>query len=331
MERRKIGEHGPECSSITLGAWAIGGWMWGGADHKDAIRALRACPDHGMTTIDTAPVYGFGRSEELVGEAIRGARDRYEILTKCGLTWEEKKGVFHFHTEDYRGHPLEIYKYSGRERVISECEGSLKRLGIDCIDLYQVHWPDKSTPIEETMEALLRLQEQGKIRAAGVSNYNVEQISRASSVIRVVSNQVPYSMVRRDIEHDMVPWCLKNNCAILAYSPLQRGLLTGKIKPSTTFNKGDSRPDTPHFKKVNIVRTNRFLDSIRPIADSKGATLGQLVIAWTLRQPGITIALVGARDEEQVRQNAAAAALRLSDEEVDQVNRQLEQLQLDLE
>lgn len=331
MERTTLGESGPECSSVALGAWAIGGWMWGGTDRKDALRAIRSCPEYGVTTIDTAPVYGFGLSEELVGEAIRGSRNRYEILTKCGLTWTGKKGVFHFKTADQRGNPLEIYKYSARERIIEECEGSLKRLGIDCIDLYQVHWPDDSTPIEETMEALSRLQQQGKIRAAGVSNYNVEQISRATSVIRLASNQVPYSMLKRGIEKDMVPWCLENRCSILAYSPLQRGLLTGKIKPTTTFGKGDSRPETPHFRKENIVLTNRFLDSIRPLADRKAATLGQLAIAWTLRQPGITLALVGARNEKQVKQNAGAAALKITDEEIREINHALDELALDLD
>jgi aryl-alcohol dehydrogenase-like predicted oxidoreductase len=328
MERIRLGHSEVEVSRIALGAWAIGGWMWGGADRKDALRALRSGPDHGITTVDTAPVYGFGRSEDLVGEAVRGSRDRYEILTKCGLTWKEKKGVFHFSSLDNRGYPVDIYKYSGKERILEECEGSLRRLGTDYIDLYQVHWPDESTPIEETMEALMRLQEQGKIRTAGVSNYNVEQINRASHVASVVSNQVPYSMVRRDIEKDMVPWCLGHDCSILAYSPLQRGLLTGKITPETRFGEGDSRPGTPHFRKENIIRTNRFLDSLRPMAESRGASLGQLVIAWTLRQPGISVALVGARNEAQVVQNAGASGVKLSQSDLQGINDSLSLLDL---
>jgi aryl-alcohol dehydrogenase-like predicted oxidoreductase len=331
MEKRTLGSHGLKVSPITLGAWAIGGWMWGGADKKDSIRAIQACPDHGISSIDTAPVYGFGLSEKVVGEAIRGKRDRYEILTKAGLTWEGKRGEYHFSTVDNNGQPCDIYKYSGRDSIIAECEESLRRLGTDYIDLYQIHWPDHTTPIEEPMEAFRKLIEQGKIRAAGVSNYSVEQMERASAVVDLSSNQMPYSMVRREIEQDVVPWCVKNNCGILAYSPLQRGLLTGKITPDYPFAPGDSRPETPHFRISNLIKTNKFLDSIKPLADEKGATLSQLVIAWTLLQPGITVALVGARTQEQVEQNSGALEIQLSAEEVDSINRKLDLLHLDLE
>ncbi len=181
------------------------------------------------------------------------------------------------------------------------------------------------------MEAFRILMEQGKIRAPGVSNYSVEQMEQASSVVELSSNQVPYSMVRREIEQDVLPWCLDNNCGILAYSPLQRGLLTGKITPDYPFAPGDSRPETPHFKVNNLIHTNKFLDQIRPLAEEKGATLSQLVIAWTLYQPGITVALVGARTEQQVVQNAGALEVKLSAEEVDIINQKLEKLQLDLD
>lgn len=317
-------------SPIVFGAWAIGGWMWGGANEKDSLKAIHACLDHGISSIDTAPIYGFGLSEELVGEAIKGKRDRCEILTKCGMRWEGSKGTYFFTSNDNEGVQREIYTYSGRDSIIAECEDSLKRLGTDYIDLYQVHWPDKSTPIEEAMEAFRILLEQGKIRAAGVSNYSVEQMEQASTVVDLASNQVPYSMVRRDIEEDVIPWCLENDCGILAYSPLQRGLLTGKITPDYTFSPGDSRPQSDHFKLNNLIRINGFLEKITPLAEEKGCSLSQLVIAWTLRQPGITVALVGARTEEQVKQNAGAMEVQLSDGEMGVINEELDKLKLDL-
>ena len=330
MNRRKLWEDGIEVSAIALGAWAIGGWMWGGTNREDSIRAVHACPEHGITSVDTAPVYGFGLSEEIVGEAVRGRRDRYEIMTKAGMRWDGTKGVYYFTTEDNNGNTRDIYKYSGKQSVIRECEESLTRLGTDYIDLYQIHWPDVSTPLEETMEALQILLDQGKIRAAGVSNYSMEQLKQASGTIRLSSNQVPYSMVRREIENDMIPWCIDNDCAILAYSPLQRGLLTGKISPETLFASGDSRSGLPHFRSNNIVRINMFLDSIRPLAEAKDASLSQLVIRWTLQRPGITVVLVGARNQQQVEENAGAFGVSLTREEMNRINTALDQLYLDL-
>ncbi len=331
MEKRALGKSALPVSPIAFGAWAIGGWMWGGADKKDAIRAIHACLDHGVTSVDTAPIYGFGQSEEIVGEAIKGKRGSYEILTKCGMRWEGTKGDYFFTTNDNSGVQREIHTYSGRDSIIAECEDSLRRLGTDYIDLYQVHWPDSTTPIEEAMEAFRILLEQGKIRAAGVSNYSVEQMEQASTVVDLSSNQVPYSMVRRDIEQDVLPWCMDHDCGILAYSPLQRGLLTGKITPDYPFAPGDNRPETPHFKINNLIKTNKFLDKIKPLAEEKGATLSQLVIAWTLCQPGITVALVGARNEEQVKQNAGALDVKLSADELDEISRELGKLELKLD
>lgn len=330
MEKRTLGKSALPVSPITFGAWAIGGWMWGGSDKKESLRAIESCLDYGITSMDTAPIYGFGHSEEVLGEAIKGKRDQYEILTKCGMRWEGKKGGYFFTTNDNSGIQRDIYTYSGKDSIISECEDSLKRLGTDYIDLYQVHWPDPTTPIEEAMEAFSILLKQGKIRAAGVSNYSVDQMAKASEVVELSSNQVPYSMVRREIEEDVVPWCLDNECGILAYSPLQRGLLTGKITPDYPFGPGDSRPETPHFKVNNLIKTNKFLEKIKPMADDKGASLSQLVIAWTLLQPGITVALVGARTEEQVKQNAGALEVKLSEDDLELIARELEKLKLDL-
>ena len=330
MKKRPIGKSGVEVSPVAFGAWAIGGWMWGGSDHNNSIRAIHACLDHGITSIDTAPIYGFGHSERILGEAIKGKRDQYEILTKAGMRWEGTSGEYYFTTRDNDGKTRDVYKYSGRDSLILECEESLKRLGIDYIDLYQIHWPDLTTPIEEAMEAFQILMDQGKIRAAGVSNYSVDQMQKAASVLDLSTNQLPFSMVRREIEEEIVPWCVENNCGILAYSPLQRGLLTGKITPEYPFAPGDSRPEMPHFKMNNLIKTNQFLDEIRPLAEEKGATLSQLVIQWTLLQPGITVALVGARDEAQVRQNAGALQVALSEDDLKFINKRLLSLSLDL-
>ena len=331
MKKIQLGNSKLFVSPITFGAWAIGGWMWGGAEKNDAIRALHACPDHGITNLDTAPIYGFGQSEQIIGEAIKGRREAYEILTKAGMRWENSLGEYYFTTRDNEGKVRDVYKYSGKESIIAECEESLKRLGTDYIDLYQIHWPDGTTPIEEPMEAFQILMDQGKIRAAGVSNYNQEQMEKAAAVVELSSNQVPYSMVRREIEAEIVPWCLEHACGILAYSPLQRGLLSGKITPETSFAPGDSRPETPHFRKNNLIRINEFLEEIKPMASDKGASLSQLVIAWTLRQPGITVALVGARNEAQVAQNAGAAGVTLSDTENSFINEKLKVLEGALE
>src|SRR6266487_6346659 len=180
MEFRQLGESGVKASVITFGAWAIGGWMWGGADRKEAVDAIKAAYDHGVTSIDTAPAYGQGLSEEIVGEAIKGiARDKIQILTKFGLRWDMKKGEFHFKSKDNNGRDIDIYKFASKESLMKECEESLKRLNTDYIDLYQIHWPDATTPIAETMEALKRLLEQGKIKAAGVCTYSVAQTKEA--------------------------------------------------------------------------------------------------------------------------------------------------------
>lgn len=204
----------------------------------------------------------------------------------------------------------------------------MRRLGTDHIDLYQIHWADPTTPIEETMEAVLQLQQAGKIRAAGVCNYTVDQMKTAETVLPLASNQVPYSMVFRDIEKDVVPYCIEHQKAVIAYSPLQRGLLTGKIKPGHQFNEGDTREGNRFYSDENIRRINGFLDDLRSLAADKNASLAQLVIAWTLRQPGITLALVGARNAEQASQNAQASNIQLSHEELQFINDKLGKLEL---
>ncbi len=329
MEYRKLGNSDLEISAICFGAWAAGGWMWGGTERNDAIQAIRAAYDLGVSSIDTAPIYGQGNSEEIVGEAIKNLpRHKVQILTKYGMRWDLAKGNFDFKSADTKGKEIDIYRYAGKESIIKECEDSLRRLGTDYIDLYQIHWPDLTTPNEETMETVAQLIKQGKVRYAGVCNYNTEQLKEARKYINIVSNQVPYSMVKRDIEKEVVPYCLEHTISILAYSPLERGLLTGKIKPGHTFQEGDHRAGLYFFTDENIKRTNVFLDKIKQLAAKKGATLAQLVLRWTIEQPGITIALAGARNEKQAVENAAAITINLSADEIEYINRELSLLRL---
>ena len=329
MEFQQLGDSGVTVSRIAFGSWAAGGWMWGGTEQNDAVGAIRAAYDLGMTSIDTAPIYGQGLSEQIVGEAIKGLpRDKVQILTKFGMRWDDNKGEFGFKSKNNEGQDIDVYKYAGRDSIIKECEDSLRRLGTDYIDLYQQHWPDVTTPIDETMEALNRLVEQGKVRAAGVSNYSVAQMQEAEKTIKLASNQVPYSMLRRDIEADVVPYCTEHDKAILVYSPLQLGLLTGKMKPGQAFGEGDLRNGNRFFTPENVKRVNAMLNKIRPLAETKNATLSQLVLRWTLAQPGITVALVGARNPEQAVQNARAMDFQLTFEEVDFINKQLRGLEL---
>jgi aryl-alcohol dehydrogenase-like predicted oxidoreductase len=249
-------------------------------------------------------------------------------MTKFGLRWDTNQGDYFFDSKDNSGNPIKLHKYAGREGIIKECEDSLRRLGTDYIDLYQIHWHDKTTPISETMETLVQLKKQGKILAAGVCNYTAAQMEEAENVISLASNQVPYSMIYRDIENDLVPHCIKNNKAIIAYSPLQRGLLTGKIKADHKFSEGDSRAGVRFYTHRNIASTNEFLDKIRPMAADKGVTLAQLVLRWTIDQPGITVALAGARNAKQALENAKAVDVKLSKQDIEFINERLEELEL---
>lgn len=325
MEYRKIGNSDLSLSVITFGAWAAGGWMWGSTDRNDAVNAIKASYDLGVTSIDTAPIYGQGDSEEIVGDAIKGiSRDKLQVVTKFGMRWDLTKGDFGFKSKNNDGAAIDIYKYAGKESVIYECEQSLKRLGTDYIDLYQIHWPDSTTPISETFEAVSRLIEQGKVRYAGVCNYDVAQLKEADQTLEIISNQIPFSMVNRGVEEETVPYCIENNKSVLAYSPMERGLLTGKMTADYKFEEGDHRQGNKFFSPESIEKTNAFLTKIKPLADEKNATLSQLVLRWTIERPGITIALVGARNEKQAVQNAKAVNVKLNAEEIQFINTELE-------
>lgn len=320
MELRKLGKSEVTVTPMAFGAWAIGGWMWGGAEEKEAIAAIKAAITAGITTIDTAPVYGFGRSEELVGKALEGtSRDSYQILTKFGMNWQTEEGEYFFDSVDNDGKPFKMYKWASKKKILQECEDSLRRLKTDYIDLYQIHWPDNSTAINETFEAVQQLIDQGKIRAAGVCNYSAAQVDEALKTIQLASNQVPYSMINRGVELDVVPQAIEKELGIICYSPLQRGLLTGKIKPGHTFGEGDTREGNRFYTDENIERTNELLKKITNIAEDHDATLAQLVINWTIHRPGVACVLVGARDDHQVNDNAQALSFSLTDEELQSI------------
>jgi len=315
MELRKLGKSDLKVTPVVFGAWAIGGWFWGGTDDAEAVTAIRAAVDEGINTIDTAPMYGFGHSEEIVGKALKGIRDKVIVATKCGLRWNRTDGDFHFVAQDEQNRSHQIYKVLKPDSIIEECDLSLKRLNVDVIDLYQCHWPDTTTPIADTMGALMKLKEQGKIRAVGVSNFTPAMMRECLNAAPLASDQPKYSLLAREIEADVLPFCRENNIGVIVYSPLAQGLLTGKVTMDRQFAPGDLRVNTPWFQPQNRQRVLDALGRIRPIADAHRATLGQVAINWVINTPGVTSAIVGARNAAQVRENVHAAEFRLSEEE----------------
>ena len=315
MQMRQLGSSEVKVSPIIFGAWAIGGWMWGGSEEKESIDAIRAGVDHGVNTIDTAAIYGMGHSEELVGRAIKGIRDKVVIATKCGMRWNSDQGSDPWPQKDNEGRDVIIRKNARPDSIAYECEQSLKRLGIDTIDLYQIHWPDKSTPVEDSIHAMVKLKEQGKIRAIGVSNYDVQWLSGATKVAPIASLQPPYSLIQRKIEAKILPFCRQNDIGVIVYSPLERGLLTGTVTPERKFGEGDHRAKHKYFTVENRKRVLAALEKVRPIADKHKVSFAQLVINWTIHEPGITAALVGARNAEQATHNAGAMNFTLTNDE----------------
>ncbi|QDG76177.1 aldo/keto reductase [Labrenzia sp. PHM005] len=315
MLTRTIGHSGIEASAVGLGTWAIGGWMWGGTDENRSVDAIRASIDEGVTLIDTAPAYGQGLAEEIVGKALVGRRDKVVLATKCGLVWHTQKGSHFF---DYDGKP--VHRYLGKDAIVYEIEQSLKRLGTDYIDHYITHWQDSTTLIDETMEALELLKSQGKIRSIGASNTSVDDLNAYIQAGQLDAVQEEYSMVKRDIETTHVPTCLDKGVSVLSYSSLALGLLTGKIGPDRTFSGDDQRKDNPRFSIENRQKVALLMETISPIAEAHEASKAQVVIAWTLQQPGITFSLCGARDPGQAVENAKAGRLRLSQSDLDAIS-----------
>lgn len=314
MKTRTLGSTSIETSVIGLGTWAMGGWMWGGNDDKESIAAVQKALDSGVSLVDTAPAYGLGRSEELVGKAIKGRRDEVVLATKCGMIWHDTKGT---HFVDEEGTP--IYRYLGADSVRYELEQSLRRLDTDYIDLYITHWQDSTTPIRETMETLMALKKEGKIRAIGVSNVSEAELSEYLEVGPVDAIQEQYNMLDRQIERTLLPICEANGVSCLSYSSMALGLLSGKIGPDRQFEGDDQRKDNPRFSQENRKKVGAFFSEIESLGSRYQASLAQLVIAWTLSQPNITYALCGARNPQQAAENAAAGEVSLSAEDINSI------------
>lgn len=308
---RTIGRSGISASAVGLGTWAIGGWMWGGTDERQSIAAIQASIDAGISLIDTAPAYGMGLAETIVGKAIAGRRDKVVLVTKCGLVWHVNEGAYFFQQD---GKP--VHRYLGAASIRHEVEESLKRLGTDYIDHYVTHWQDATTPIAETVETLVRLKDEGKIRSIGASNVSPEDLVAYIATGALDAIQEEYSMVRRDIETTLLPLCRTSAVSVLSYSSLALGLLSGKVGPERVFAGDDQRKGNPRFSQANREKIARLTRRLEPVAEAHGASIAQVVIAWTIAQPGITFSLCGARDPAQAVENAAAARLRLAENEL---------------
>lgn len=297
MQSEPLGNTDIHITPIIMGTWQAGKAMWTGIDDNASRQAIRAAFDAGITTFDTAEVYGNGHSERILGQALSDVRQQAVIGTK----------VFSNHL--------------AYDQVIRACERSLKHLNTDYIDLYQIHWPPGSfghpnTPLEETFRALNMLKDHGKIRAIGVSNFNAAQLEQASQYGAIVSLQLPFSLFWRAVETDTLPYCRKNKLSVLAYSSMAQGLLTGKFGPGHQFDKGDHRKANRLFQADHYARVQQALDRLRPIADANGITLGQLALAWVIAHPD-TFAIAGARNAAQAVQNAAAGQVKLADSDLE--------------
>jgi aryl-alcohol dehydrogenase-like predicted oxidoreductase len=308
MKQTTIGPSGIRCETVGLGTWAMGGWMWGGGDDAAALEGIRASLDAGIRFIDTAPAYGLGRAERLVGAALEGrARSDVVIATKCGLVWHTRQGT-HFFDEEGEA----VYRHLGRDSILHEVEQSLARLKTDYIDLYFTHWQDSTTPVAETMGTLLELKAQGKIRAIGVSNASAEVLLEYLQHGPVDAVQERYSLLDRGIEADVVPICKANGIAVVGYSSLALGLLAGPMSPDRRFTGDDQRAQDPRFSQENRRRLQAFFSEVEPVRQRLGCSFAQLMIAWTVAHGSVSIALCGARNERQAAENAGAAALQLS-------------------
>lgn len=298
-------------TTIGLGTWAMGGgeWKfgWGSQDDQQSIHAIHAAIDAGINWIDTAAIYGHGHAEEIVAQAIQDRRKDLVIATKCGRVWE--------------GDSREIGKCLRRESVFREVDASLLRLGIDEIDLYQLHWPEPDEEVEEGWAAVGELIEAGKVRFGGVCNFSLEQLKRASAIRPITTLQPPYSMLKRDIESEIVPWCEENNVGIISYSPMQAGLLTGKftVERAAALAENDWRKRSPFFIEPGLSENLNVVERLRPIAADLGVTVAQLSLAWVLRLPAMTAAIAGARSPRQIEETVQAGNLELPAEAIEKI------------
>jgi len=311
MRKRKLGYTDLHLTTIGLGTWAIGGgeWAygWGPQDDAESIDTIHRALDLGINWIDTAAVYGLGHSEEIVGQAIADRRAEVTIATKCGRVWDEGETT--------------PYARLKAESVRQEVEDSLRRLDVDVIDLYQIHWPEPDEDIEEAWTVIAELIEEGKVRYGGVSNFSVEQLKRVQPIHPVASLQPPYSMLRRDIEDDLLPYCAEHDIGVIVYSPMHSGLLTGKYDRERVERLPDNdwRKDHPDFNEPELSRNLEIVEQLKPIAERNGKTLPQLAIAWTLRRPEVTAAIVGARHPHQIEETAPAGDWELTEEDIAEI------------
>jgi aryl-alcohol dehydrogenase-like predicted oxidoreductase len=317
MQIRKLGYTDLKLTTVGLGTWAIGGpWQfgWGPQDDDEAVAAILASLETGINWIDTAPVYGLGHSEELVGKALKQTNHKPVIATKCSLLWNDKR---------------EKVSCLKAQSIRRECLDSLERLGIETIDLYQIHWPEPDEDLEQAWEEMARLAEEGKIRYLAVSNFNVEQIERIRKIHPVASLQPPYSMLHRQVEDELLACCAQNDIGVVAYSPMQRGLLTGKFSPErlASLPPDDHRKANSDFHEPKFTATLELVEQLRPIAERNGRTLAQLSISWVLRRPEVTAAIVGARKPEQILETAPASDWDLNEEDIGQIEQLLAERQ----
>jgi methylglyoxal reductase len=325
MQYRTIGGSGISASAVCLGTWSIGGgpW-WGNSDDAESIRTIQACLDGGINFIDTAPAYGFGRSEEVVGKAIQGRRDKAVIATKCGLWWHSDQGQLFFEQSGYT-----VRRFLKPFAVRKELELSLKRLKTDYVDLYITHWQEEGpgkTPIAETMECLMALKNEGKIRAIGASNTSVQHIEEYRRAGTLDAVQIRYTMLDRQAERELVPVCGKHGIGIMAYTVLEQGLLAGRIGMDTVFTDTEYRGTLPWMQPENRRKVLALLDGWKDLTAKYGCTLAQLVIAWTIAQPQITYALVGARKRRHAEENLRTGSLSLEPVDITRMRREVEAL-----
>jgi len=312
MEKRRLGASNMWITPIGIGAWAMGGggWQfaWGPQDDADSIDAIHAALDAGINWIDTAAVYGLGHSEEVVARALAGRPQKPFIFTKCERVWDENGKI---------GGSLK------RESVMREVEDSLRRLKVDVIDLYQIHWPQPDEDIEEGWQAMADLQRQGKVRWIGVSNFSRQQMERAMRIAPITSLQPPYSIVSPEIEAAELPYCQEHGIGVIAYSPMKSGLLSGSMTREriAQMPPDDFRPRTPHFQEPRLTRNLKLVELLREIGARHGVSPGVVAIAWTLRHPAVTAAIVGMRNRAQFEGVRAAITFRLTPEEVSEIAR----------
>lgn len=315
MTLRKLGNSDMELTPIGLGAWAIGGgdwqYAWGPQDDNDSIAAIHRALDLGINWIDTAAIYGLGHSEEVVGRALKGMSKKPWVFTKCTMRWREDKS---------------IYNSFKAQSVREEVENSLRRLQVDTIDLYQVHWPNPDPEIEEGWAEMERLRQQGKVRWIGVSNFNVEQMKRAAAIAPITSLQPPYSMLRRGIETEILPYAQAHGIGVINYSPMLSGMLTGKmtVERIAAMPGDDWRRRNPEYNEPRLSRNLRLVELLREIGKQHGVVPGVVAVAWTLHHPAVTAAIVGGRNARQVEETAAALTFRIGDEEYQRINAFLE-------